>query len=135
MATRSTSGSGEEPRSRLTPRPPGTPGDESSGYGDSNPIGHNSDEEVAGASAGASASPEPGDPLFEPREGQDDANAGDAQPTGSAAAGSRGGASGAGNDLSSGPGTLGAASGGERASAGRADANRSSRDHRNTRNR
>lgn len=38
---------------------------------------------------------------------------------------------GAGSDMSSGPGTLGATSGGERAATGRSDANRSSKDHGN----
>ncbi|MFC0679680.1 hypothetical protein ACFFGH_17720 [Lysobacter korlensis] len=41
---------------------------------------------------------------------------------------------GAGADLTSGPDTLGAATGGERAVAGRSDANRSSRDHGSSRN-
>lgn len=58
----------------------------------------------------------------------------DAMPVGSALAAQDGApAAGSGDDLTSGPGTLGAATGGERASAGRSDTNRNSRDHGNSR--
>lgn len=58
----------------------------------------------------------------------------DAMPVGSALAAQDGApAAGSGDDLTSGPSTLGATTGGERASAGRSDANRNSRDHGNSR--
>lgn len=76
-----------------------------------------------------SQSPQPGTTHEDP--GRDDGA--DTLPIGSAlAAQGVPPAAGADADLTSGPATLGATAGGERASAGRADANRSSRDHRNS---
>lgn len=60
-----------------------------------------------------------------------DKEKGEAEPIASALA-DRDRTAGAGSDMSSGPGTLGATSGGERAATGRSDANRSSKDHGNT---
>lgn len=125
MSTAPTPDRPEQGTSRLTPRAPGTPGDEDSGYGDSNRVGRAaaSDEDRA---------------SDHPRGDRDDATD---LPIGSALASAGAGSgedqgrertSGAGHDASSGPASLGATSGGERASAGPADGSRSSRDHRNS---
>ncbi len=108
----------DDPSSRLTPRPPGTPGGEDSGYGDSNAVGHNTTEEIQRASDSAATGghrptaesdqePQPVDPALV---------AGGEDIVGVA------------NDMSTGPDTMGATTGGESASAGHADGYRSSRD-------
>lgn len=128
---------GDQPSSRLTQRAPDTPGDtgadDTSGYGGANLVGSN----VSGLEAAARS--EPGTSHGSMR-GED---TGGRQPIGSALADAHGrnpnapgGGSTAGaadGALSAGPKTLGPAIGGERASAGRGDDNRSSRDRGNSR--
>ena len=131
MSTSSPSDRPSQPGSRLTPRAPDAPAsddradngrNDDAGYGGGNLVGSNTSgiESAASAQTGTS------------HGGGDEAPAGDL-PIGSALAASDGNnPSGTGNASESGPGTLGATSGGERASAGRADVNRSSRDHGNS---
>ncbi|MEG3192082.1 hypothetical protein [Lysobacter sp. D1-1-M9] len=118
MSTAPTPDRAEQGASRLTPRPPGTPGDEASGYGDSNPVGRNAGDGGRSAASGDESTSD------HQRRDRDDAKD---PPIGSALA-----SAGAGNGASSGSASLGATSGGERASAGPADGSRSSRDHRNS---
>lgn len=122
---------GDAQRSRLTPRAPDTPAsddradtgqDDDTGSGGGNFVG--SREPASTASGG----------------GDTGARHGRADPVGSALANAHGRnpeksdpAAGAGNNPGAGSHSLGATTGGERASAGRADANRSSRDDDNSR--
>lgn len=121
MSNASRKGPGD-PSSRLTPRPPGTPGDEDSGYGDSNATGHNTDEEIQRASGAGAISGHRKMAETDP----------DAQPVDPALIAGGEDIVGVGNDMTTGPDTMGATTGSERASAGRADSNRSSRDDGNT---
>ena len=128
MSTPSTSDRPSRPGSRLTPRAPDVPAsderadngrNDDAGYGGGNLVGSNTSgiESAASAQNGTS-------------HGSGDNEVPGDQPIGSALADSDGsGATGTGNASGSGPGALGATSGGERAAAGRADGNRSSRDH------
>jgi len=135
MGTSSGPGRRDELPSRLTRRAPDTP-ENSSDYGGGNLTGsEKGSDDVPGrgqAKPGSRDARKPGDERDTRSEDQ---------PIGSALASSTGrnvdaagggATAGAGSDLSSGPDTLGATSGGERASAGSSDSNRSSRDHRNS---
>ena len=134
MGTSSGPGHRDELPSRLTQRAPDTPED-STDYGGGNLVG--SEKGSRDISGRDQAKPEEQD--AKKRKDGKEAKAKD-QPIGSALASATGrnddaagggATAGAGSDLSSGPDTLGATSGGERASAGSSDSNRSSRDHRN----
>lgn len=106
-----------DPSSRLTPRPPGTPGDEDSGYEDSNAAGRNTAEESQRASD-----------TTEIREHRRMAESDpEAQPVDPALVAGGEDMVGVANDMTTGPDTMGATTGGERASAGHADGSRSSR--------
>lgn len=126
MGNRFSPGNHDDPSAtRRTPRPPRTPGDAESGYGDSNRVGHNSDEEVRRALATTADVSRP--------SGNDQPSDSEKSPASTAGnAGTESDVSGAGNAVESGPAALGANTGGERAAAGRSDAKRSSRDHGNT---
>lgn len=116
-------------RPRLTPRAPDTPAsDDRADTGRNDAAGSGGDNLVGTRERGSPASRRTTD------TGSRDAG-GRADPIGSALASARGrqrnapdAAAGSANTAGSGPHSLGAATGGERASAGRADADRSSRD-------
>lgn len=114
--------------SRKTPVPQSdtdpttTPGGDA-GFGGGNLVGSNVSGQEAAAAGTRGTTHQPAS--------RDEAD-GEDGPIGSALADDHPPA-GAGSDLSSGPGTLGANSGGERASAGRNDPDRSSRDGGNSR--
>jgi hypothetical protein len=133
MSTSSTPDRSPSPSgSRLTPHAPDAPasgdradngGNDDAGYGGGNLVGSNTSGLESAASAQSGTSHGEGTGTGKSKS----------DPIGSALAAERGDpAAGAGNDLSSGPGTLGATSGGERAAAGSGDLNRSSRDHGNS---
>jgi hypothetical protein len=123
MAPAPRQGPDDTQRARLTPRAPDTPasddradtGQTDAGTGGGNLVG--SREPASAASDGGRAGP----------IGSELANAQGRNPE------VPGAAAGAGNNPRSGSHSLGATTGGERASAGRADANRSSRDDGNSR--
>lgn len=124
-----TPGHGDERRAatpRPTPTPPGTPGaigdDTLRGFSGGNLVGS------WGSGLDEARGVAPGDGSLLDRDmpiGSDLARATSGSSTDAVPAA-------AGNTLSAGPGTLGANSGGERASAGTASGTRSSRDHGNT---
>lgn len=117
------SGTGpNHPSSRLTPRPPGTPGDQDSGYRDSNAAGHDTEEEIQRASGSATSGGR--ERMAESDEG--------AQPVDPALIAGGENMVGVANDMTTGPAPMGATSGGEHASAVHADGRRSSRDEGNT---
>lgn len=135
MGTSSGPGRRDELTSRLPRRAPDTP-ENSSDYGGGNLVGsekgtddlsdvdRRSQATATHRNTRTSGTPSPrtqpiGSALASTTGRNDDAAGG-------------GATAGAGSDLSSGPDTLGATSGGERASAGSSDSNRSSRDHRNS---
>jgi hypothetical protein len=96
----------DDPSSRLPPRPPGTPGPADSGSGVGNAAGRNTGGEIGHASESDE----------------------DAQPIDPALIAGGEDIVGVANDMTTGQDTMGATTGGERASAGQADGRRSSRD-------
>jgi hypothetical protein len=119
MSTSSPSGpTGRESRSASS-----TPGNDGRDYS-GGLVGHKD------RALDVSQSPQTGTTHEDPGRDEDE----DSLPIGSALAAQDGApAAGTDADLTSGPSTLGATTGGERASAGRSDANRNSRDHGNSR--